>query len=178
MKTHASIFLLLAVLTVSGCKPKADPEAPVGPAAWTAFRSDTGKWGFQDANGKTVIEAKFDSLLPFSEDRARVRLDGKFGFIDTTGKLAVPAEYDDARSFSHGRSAVKLEEKFGYIDADGKVAIEIKFDYADGFAKGYATVSLNGQTGYVDPQGVFKKGEHPEYSEAENEMEEPAKEDE
>lgn len=164
MKTRTFIAALTIAFSLCGCEPKPDPTeqpARTGPISWTPFRGETGKWGFKDSSGSTTLEAKFDGVMPFSDDRARVRVNGKYGFIDPSGKLAVPAIYDNAHSFSDSRAVVNLGEKYGYVDTSGKVAIEIKLEYADRFADGFATVTLDGKVGYVDVSGKFTEGAHP-----------------
>lgn len=152
MKMHKVFAGIAVAVTLCGCGPKPgqpDKDGPklTGPSSWTPFRSESGQWGFKGSGGATALEARFDAVMPFSEDRARVRMNGKYGFIDPTGQLAVPAEYDSARSFSDGRAVVTLGEKHGYVDPDGKVAIEIKYEYADRFANGGRNRHAGRQTG-------------------------------
>jgi hypothetical protein len=46
-----------------------------------------GKSGFMDTTGKVVIEPKFDSAMPFVNDRSYVTIDNEQGYIDRTGKF-------------------------------------------------------------------------------------------
>ena len=61
----------------------------------------------------------YDSLYPYSEGFAKVRLFNKFGFVDKTGYFLGIPEYTGARSFYNGSAAVEAENKFGYIYTNG-----------------------------------------------------------
>ncbi len=153
--------LLLAALALTACKPDSSSQSAAnGPEEWQAFRSDSGKWGFQD-NGKTVIEPGFDAVLPFRGDRARARDNGKFGFIDPRGEWVIEAKYDEAEHFLEDRALVRLANKYGFIDRSGKPVIPLEYDYAESFEKGHAIVKKGEEIGYVSPSGEFKAGDHP-----------------
>jgi hypothetical protein len=83
---------------------------------------NTGKWGYVDTTGKTVITPKWDEAGIFSEGLAAVKLKltGKYGFIDKTGKEIIPVQYDKVGPFSGGLAEVELEGKYGTIDKTGK----------------------------------------------------------
>ncbi len=153
--------LLAAALSFSACTPGSDTAAPAaGPQDWQAFRSDSGKWGFKNGE-KTVIEPKFDAVMPFRGDRTRVRLNGKFGFIDPSGKIVIEAKYDEAQHFLEDRAMVKLGDKYGFLDRAGKTVIPLEYDYAESFEKGHAVVKKGEEVGYVSVSGEFKSGDHP-----------------
>ncbi len=163
--------LLLAALAFTACKPGADTSLPAaGPEDWQAFRSDSGKWGFKNGD-KTVIEPKFDAVMPFRGDRTRVRLNGKFGFIDPSGKVVIEIKYDEAEHFREDRAMVKLGDKYGFLDRAGEAVVPLEYDYAESFEKGHAIVKKGDEVGLVTVSGEFKAGDHPSASaeaEAEN----------
>jgi hypothetical protein len=125
------------------------------------FQDDrTGKWGYQDLTGATVIEPKYDWATSFSEGMAMVRLKRKrYGFINTSGAEVVPAIYHDADRFSEGLACVKLHDKHGYIDRTGKVIIPLKYTNKSmfmcgaSFSEGLASVQQKGKFGYIDSTG-------------------------
>ena len=107
------------------------------------------KYGYIDMQGKFVIPATFDGLLPFSEGLARA-YDAdkkKYGYVkrvNNTLKWAIPAMFKEARNFKEGFAAVSLDgTKYGYIDKSGKVIIGMYYtigktpnllDFVDGYA--------------------------------------------
>ncbi len=79
----------------------------------------SGKWGYVDAQGNTVIPCKYDDAWSFSEGLAAVKLNGKWGFIDKQGHTVIPCKYDRAWHFSEGLATVFLNGKNGYINTRG-----------------------------------------------------------
>ena len=79
----------------------------------------SGKYGFIDKQGHTVIPCKYDDAWHFSEGLAAVKLNGKWGFIDKQGHTVIPCKYDDAWHFSEGLATVFLNGKNGYINTRG-----------------------------------------------------------
>ena len=109
------------------------------------FQSENGYFGFADASGKTVIEAKYTHAENFSENLALVSLtkndSDKYGFINTKAETIIPFQYDEAKSFSSGLAAVRIKDKWGYIDTQGKIVFKFEFDVAESFSKGGAWVA-------------------------------------
>ncbi len=66
----------------------------------------TGKYGFMDTNGKTIIEPRFDRVRDFNNGFAAVRIGKGWGAIDKTGKLVVKPKYAWVSDFSEGFAAV------------------------------------------------------------------------
>jgi hypothetical protein len=131
------------------------------------FEED-GWWGYMDAEGRTVIEARFQHASAFSDGLALVWLggrfghDGGFGYIDVEGQVAIEPRFEWASSFSDGVAGVKLgDEGWGFIDVSGAVVIERRFDWIyGGFRLGLAEVAKDGAQCYVDRQGdwVWRAG--------------------
>ena len=141
MKQFFTLFLcLLLAASAAGqeLKPKQDAS---------------GKYGFIDKQGHTVIPCKYESADSFSEGLALVELNGKYGFIDKQGNTVIPCKYESADSFSEGLALVKLNGKMGFIDQQGNTVILCKYDYARPFSEGLAAVKLNGKWGFIDKQG-------------------------
>ena len=140
MKQFFTIFLcLLLAASAAGqeLKPKQDTS---------------GKWGYVDAQGNTVIPCKYDWAGSFREGLAAVELNNKWGFIDKQGNTVIPCKYDWAGSFSEGLAWVQLNG-CGFIDQQGHTVIPCKYDWAGSFSEGLAAVKLNGKYGFIDKQG-------------------------
>lgn len=87
---------------------------------------DGDKWGVVGLTGSTILEVKYDEILPFVYDNtkknlARVKLDGKYGFIESTlCRLVIPIIYDEATSFNKGFAQVKKDGETFIINQDGQ----------------------------------------------------------
>ena len=141
MKQFFTLFLcLLLAASAAGqeLKPKQDAS---------------GKYGFIDKQGNTVIPCKYDNVWLFSEGLAGVELNGKWGFIDKQGNTVLPFKYDWAGPFIEGLAAVKLNGKYGFIDKQGNTVLPFKYDYVWLFSEGLAKVELNGKYGFINKQG-------------------------
>ena len=119
----------------------------------TLVQDASGKYGFIDKQGNTVIPCKYYYAGSFSEGLAWVQLNGKMGFIDKQGHTVIPCKYDWAGSFSEGLAWVKLNDKYGFIDKQGNTVIPCKYDDASPFSEGLAWVGLNGKWGYINTRG-------------------------
>lgn len=54
-----------------------------------------GKWGFEDKNGKIVVECKYDYVTELNKyGFASIKQDGKWGAIDESGKVIVESKYE------------------------------------------------------------------------------------
>ena len=88
------------------------------------------KWGFIDQIGKVVIQATFDEVREFSENRAAFRIGNKWGFIDIEGNIIVEAQFDRVIDFIDQRASFKKDELWGLIDTDGRIIVASEeFDF-------------------------------------------------
>ena len=129
-----------------------DVAAVEWPSDMEAFRngsepdSRSGKWGFVDKSGQTVIDHQFDCAWSFSQGLAPVRFGALWGFIDRKGKTAILPKYEEASEFSDGLARVKYDGKWGYIDTKGDVVVKPQCVDATPFSEGLAAVKTsNGQ---------------------------------
>jgi len=117
---------------------------------WCRFRDGVaplatkeGKWGFIDKTGNFVVRPSYESVGPFENGRALVRIgeghEARFGFIDRTGAEAIPLTFHSARHFSEGLAAVKVANLWGYIAPSGVFQITPRFD-GTGKAKRYPDI--------------------------------------
>ncbi|MDX2128121.1 MAG: WG repeat-containing protein [Chloroherpetonaceae bacterium] len=167
---RASLFTLLifslTVLFIVSCGKKENQKSDKPAVAEYLVlmkEKESGKYGYMDSNGNTVVQPIYFEAGKFSSGRGRVRRNQNdpFIYIDATGRVAIQSEFVDARDFSEGLAAVKLGDLWGYIDTTGKVAIEPKFQIASEFDHGRAKVQLkqdfNGKTMVttveIDPKG-------------------------
>ncbi|BAT53659.1 hypothetical protein NOS3756_26200 [Nostoc sp. NIES-3756] len=94
------------------------------------------KCGFQDKQGKIVIEPQFNGCKNFSQGLAAVKVvkgvgdkfDTKWGYIDKTSKFVISPQFDYADSLFEERGLVVSHGKIGFIDKTGKVVINPQFD--------------------------------------------------
>jgi WG containing repeat len=114
------------------------------------------KYGYQDAEGHTAIEARFDNAYEFFDGLAAVKVGNKWGFIDRYGKPIVAIKFDNASSFNDGLAAVKIDNKWGFIDRQGIIAIVPSFDNAETFSEGLSKIKVGNKWGFIDRQGSMK----------------------
>lgn len=115
---------------------------PVVATSEYGFVSSAGKkCGFQDKQGKVVIEPQFDGCQSFSQGLAVVRVDKKWGYIDKTGKFIVSPQFDYADSLFEELTLVVSNGKIGFIDKTGKVVIKPEFEL--GLGKEFPNTSTN-----------------------------------
>jgi hypothetical protein len=95
-----------------------------------------GKWGFLDASGKEIIEAKYDYVYDFKNGKAKVRSGLRIFWIDKDGKECAAPSQLPQKEFT-----VYCEPGFfGYIDVKGNWAIAPQYYSAKGFSEGFAAV--------------------------------------
>ena len=118
----------------------------------TLVQDASGKYGFIDQQGNTVIPCKYDWAGSFSKGLAAVKLNDKYGFIDKHGHTVIPCKYSWAGSFSEGLAQVKLNGKWGYITTrgdwfdttdEGQRCVAQQRSSFSGFAKPYVEERIN-----------------------------------
>ncbi len=89
---------------------------------------EEGRWGYRTSDGGTVIPARYDWALEFSEGVAAVSLGGYNHYIDFSGHTVLAMSgYESIKSFSGTLAAVKRSGRWGYINHDGREVIEPAF---------------------------------------------------
>ncbi|MCA6362000.1 MAG: WG repeat-containing protein [Bacteroidetes bacterium] len=126
--------------------------------AW--MRDSTGRWGFINRKGETVIPPLYDRAESFAAGLpVRVRLNNRWGLINAQGQLLQPCIYTYIGPWSEGLALVVLDGKFGYLNAAGKIAVPISFLYnreelGDNlFRNNSARVLLEKKAGLIDSTG-------------------------
>lgn len=122
-------------------------------------------YGFLDRTGKEVIEAKYDTVLDFSEGWARVsqrmemnpntgKLEGGIhGYINNLGEWMLQPKARMGYSFSNGYARVFENGKWGYMNTMGSMVIPAEYDAADDFFRGLARVQREGRWFYLNARG-------------------------
>jgi len=127
------------------------------------------KWGWCDAEGKMIIDCKFEEAFKFGEnDLAPVKLNGYFGFIDRKGVAKINFQFAKAYPFN-GEIAYAEKKKnsdnvysyAGFIDKKGNFAVKPKFigiasDLVNYFNNDNAEFETI-QTDYFDIAGILKE---------------------
>lgn len=82
--------------------------------------------GLLNSNGDEVIPVKYESISPFIEDLAVVKMNGKYGFINIQDEVIIPAVYNYASTFYNGIAEVKEENNYFLIDKKGNRLVTMK----------------------------------------------------
>lgn len=154
-------------------KPKGDSAAnspaaadsPKPPQAQAVALN--GRWGFQNSQGKWVIQPSFDDAFDFANDRALVALaqvtqtpDGNtvsklWGIIDAFGNWVVKPRFEDALPLANGGAIVKENGVFGMIDRDGAWLAKPEFQSIGEFTNGFAVaIKADGSNCILAANGV------------------------
>ncbi len=86
----------------------AEGLAPVQDAA-------SGKWGYIDRSGRSVIQPAFDQAYSFSDGLAGVQVGDKRGFILPNGTFAADPQFDDFWRHDGGLVPVRVGDAWGVI---------------------------------------------------------------
>ena len=78
--------------------------------------------------GRLRIANRYDSIVPFSESRAGVKLLGKWGFIDPYDRLIIQPQFDKSAFFKNHYALVLKSGKLGIIDDEGQTHLNFEFD--------------------------------------------------
>jgi TolA-binding protein len=126
--------------------------------AW--MRDSTGRWGFINRKGETVIPPVYDRAESFAAGLpVRVRLNNRWGLINAQGQLLQPCIYTYIGPWSEGLAVVVSEGKFGYLNAGGKIVVPINYLYNreqlgdNPFRSNSTRVMLEKKAGLIDSTG-------------------------
>lgn len=107
-----------------------------------AVKNESGKWGYIDSNGKTVIPFEFDAVegynalhyetsTPFecSEGYLTVFKNGKYGIYTADGDMIVPCQYTCLSTVHDGRAYASMDgSSWGILCVDEKISNGIETD--------------------------------------------------
>lgn len=109
------------------------------------------KYGY--SNKLQQIEPKYDEALPFSNDRASVKINNKWGSINLQGDLIVPCVYDEPLSFVNGIAITKISGKYGFVSKNGTSISKCIYDEVRNFNDNVAAIRMGNFWGYLDDKG-------------------------
>lgn len=92
-----------------------------------------GKWGVINKKGELVIDYLFDRIFPFSDNRAKVRIDNQWYFINEKGEILFSInQYLRTGNYHNGYTIVEKKTDdirlFGIIDVFGNEVVPCKVD--------------------------------------------------
>jgi|GEM_PF-3358975 hypothetical protein len=121
-----------------------------------------GKYGYEDDNGKVILEPTYTMAYDFHDGLAAVSIadsEGreKFGYIDVTGNYVIAPAYSKAGTFGTGRAPVLNAEGtlWGFIDTSGSLVIPYSYSDCTTFCEGMSAVQKDGKWGYIDITGNY-----------------------
>ena len=121
---------------------------------WSLVRKDS-LWGYVSADGKQLIEPRFQWADTFKEGMALVKCAEGYQYIKHNGRMLGRQKFPHAYPFSQGLAAVEVNGKWGYINQQGKFVIDAQFDWAEPFHAQRAVVSKGLKKGFIDEKGQF-----------------------
>ncbi|SHJ42345.1 WG containing repeat-containing protein [Hymenobacter daecheongensis DSM 21074] len=117
-------------------------------AIW-AFRAATagppkafeqnGRWGFLEADGDTLVPARYTSVAEFREGRAVVEKQGAFGFINDKGEETLAPAYDALNPCADGFARARIGDLYTFVDEKGEEFSHYYYNALD-FSEGRAAV--------------------------------------
>ncbi|UOQ53727.1 WG repeat-containing protein [Hymenobacter cellulosivorans] len=123
--------VLAVALVVGGVK-----SLMAGPP--TRF-TEHGRWGLLEADGDTLVPARYSSISDFIDGQAVVEQSGAFGFIGKNGQEVLPPTYDALNPYREGYARVRVGDTYTFLDEDGQEFDHYYYNALD-FAEGYAAV--------------------------------------
>lgn len=115
--------------------------------------SEEGKWGFVDAQGKSLCLPIFDHIGELDGDIIKTensntftlwhggtRTITKYGLFNKSSRIAISAQYDSCPEYNGSFYKIKNNNLFGAIDLKGKEVLETKWKSVE-YEKGYYVIS-------------------------------------
>ena len=128
----------------------------------TIVRDKSGKYGFADINGDTLIKCNYDYVENFSNGLALVKNNLYYKLIDTAGKLYDLELYTGGKNFRHnfgknysGLPVIIRQWDCFYITSGGKVFLNITYHDANSFVAGKAKVFAADKYNYISKRGIL-----------------------
>lgn len=113
------------------------------------------QYGLLDTMGRIKVEARFEDIGTFKEDRLAVQQNGLWGFVDVEGKTVINCQYQQVQHFSEGKAAVKKNGKWGFIDRNGKRILPFQYGKVGNFKNGLFWSTTDGGNSYFDETGTM-----------------------
>jgi len=109
------------------------------------------KYGLIDTLGQLAVNAVYDQIGSFRENRLAVMRDGLWGFVNNEGLEVIPCRFREVSDFHEGLAAVKLGRFWGFIDKLGHVVIDFQYRRAGNFCNQLAWVETDKGIGFITP---------------------------
>jgi hypothetical protein len=106
------------------------------------IKSDKGKIGCVDKEGKEVAAAIYDEVLIINDEEILIEENKKWGMIFDRIRIVEP-RYDYIWTFSHDLALCQLNEKFGFINEEGTEIIPTVHDNVYVSPSGYIYAKVN-----------------------------------
>ena len=119
------------------------------------YKNESGKIGYVDTKGNSVISPRFDRASDFSEGLASVQMGEKWGFINKEGNIVIPCQFSYARNFHEGLAAISNGRSYGFINLKGEYVINPQFESVEDFSGGLALFSNGKLTGFINKDGKY-----------------------
>jgi len=111
-----------------------------------------GKKGLK-LNGKEIVAATFEEILPFQAAVAIAKKKGKYGLIDATGKTILNFDYASIRLLQGLGFLIEQNGLLGIYEINQGFTIPIAFEAIKPFEKTYLLVSNAGKDGLLTLTG-------------------------
>ncbi|MBD5327055.1 MAG: WG repeat-containing protein [Bacteroides sp.] len=92
-----------------------------------------GKWGFVDSTGTPVVDYKYDAVVPFDGNYAKICKNQKWGYVNRSGTEVLKPEYQEITDFADGIARVMKGNKYGFINEKMEFIIPCKFTAVGAF---------------------------------------------
>jgi hypothetical protein len=121
-----------------------------------------GKFGLIGADGKYVLEPKYDEIREFNDGLAHVKLGNKYGYLKADGSFLTAIEYDDITAFNRGMAYVQKDGKWGIMNPDGSYKFKPIYDWIS-ISDDKIEAIINGEKKLLNSDGTSKYPEGYEY---------------
>lgn len=111
-----------------------------------------GKKGLK-LNGKELLAATFEDILPFQAAVAIAKKKGKFGLIDAAGKTILNFDYTSIRYLAGLGFLIEQNSLLGIYEVNKGFTIPIAYEGIKPFEKTYLLVSIMGKDGLLTLDG-------------------------
>lgn len=116
------------------------------------------KWGIVNADGKFIINPRFEDINEDGDLFMAKTDDGKICWLDKKGEMVIKPKYTEvASSFSKGNYAIVSSNKGSWtvIDKKGETIFKKRFDEIKDAGNGYFFVKKDKNWGIVNSKGEF-----------------------
>lgn len=127
----------------------------VNGAVLEAFKHGSGKYGFRDQNGKTIVKPEYDRVFQ-AGDLFWVVKKGKYGMFDNQGNHLAPFAYEQVtKANDQGVFVVKsaTNHKYGIVDRQGHLTAPCVHDKVSTTSSSLIVLIENGRFGAIDATG-------------------------